>query len=631
MLLSEILKLMTSAQIQAVDWREGAALVLAGPGAGKTQVLTARMAKLLDESRNRKFRLLALTFTNKAGDEMKQRLEKFVPGLEDRATVGTFHSFCAQILRQHGSHIGIQPDFGMYSLDADRKALLEEALATARRNGKDVILDDVRFLSSIDRLKSRLITPQRTANQFRDADEGARAAQVYAIYEQALRDQNLMDFNGLVLEVCRLSTKVPAVATRIQQSYPYWLIDEFQDTTPAQYHLVKILAGSEFRNVFAVADDDQIIYQWNGASYKQIERFRNDFRPTLIQIPENHRCPPEVVVAGNRLVAYNTSRTPEKLPLIPTKPQSEPPIELRVFQNEVKEAEGLASEISKLEESVWPRLAVLGRTRSMLQPLCDALQKHDVAFLLVQRRDSFLSPQFVWLQSCLESLVRPLDRRLFTLLVDSSNRFTDLTLDAALLIAEAEASSRSFLEQWILSMPDGTGKHTTQLTRFANDLVRSRTRWKTIVAGAVEYFGHCANTPDGVISDLADDHAAWDARTREIKRELGTEPSLAEFLQGMALRTKEPPANPNAVTLMTIHSAKGLEFDVVYIIGFAESVIPSWQSIQKGPASAEMEEERRNCFVAITRTRERLILSRAEKYRGYPKSPSRFLLEMGLK
>jgi DNA helicase-2/ATP-dependent DNA helicase PcrA len=266
-------------QRRAAEWGEGACLVLAGPGVGKTTVLTTRIARILDSSRNKNFRILALTFTTKAGDEMRTRVEAIVPGLTDRTVIGTFHSFCGQVLRQHGSHLGIKPDFGVYDQDSDREELLRGALRAAAKKGEPVTADDARWLKTIDQLRSSLVSPEKTAARFTNPRSGEQAARVYAIYEAALRELNIMDFNGMILDTCRLAHQVPAVAARIRQSYPYWLIDEFQDTSPAQYRLVRFLAGDAFRNVFAVADDDQIIYQWAGASYRQIAAFREHFAP----------------------------------------------------------------------------------------------------------------------------------------------------------------------------------------------------------------------------------------------------------------------------------------------------------------------------------------------------------------
>jgi DNA helicase-2/ATP-dependent DNA helicase PcrA len=617
-------------QRQAAEWGDGAALVLAGPGVGKTTVLTARIARILDASRNRNFRVLALTFTTKAGDEMRTRVEALVPGLTERTVIGTFHAFCAQMLRQHGSHLGIKPDFGVYDQDEDRQELLKDALREAAAKGEAVSTDDVRWLKAIDQLRSGLVGPAKAAGRFQNPEAGAQAARVYSIYENALRQRNIMDFNGMILDTCRLAHQVPAVSARIRQSYPYWMIDEFQDTSPAQYRLVRFLAGDDFRNVFAVADDDQIIYQWAGASYRQIVSFREHFKPELFQLVENRRCPPAIVQAANSLVAHNLDRTPNKAPLVATKPDDGHAIELKVYADAVQEASGVAAEIVGAGANTWGKTAVLGRTRALLIPVLKALQAAGAKASIVTRRDRFISPQFVWLQTCLDQSIRPADRRVFVLMADAANRIAEIELDAALLEVEADAAGHSLLEHWALAAQQTENVIAKRLAALSLRLIQSRASWRAVVTEALTWLPETASSSDGVISDAADDKAAWETAARAIRAEKGSDLDLAELLQGIALRPKEPPADPGAVSLLTIHAAKGLEFDRVWVIGLAETILPSWQSLQGKAKPAELEEERRNCFVAITRTRQTLVLSRSENYNGWKKDPSRFLAEMGL-
>lgn len=241
--LEAVLASLSEIQREAVVWKDGSALVLAGPGSGKTRVLTARIAKILDDSRERNFRILALTFTTKAATEMRERVDHLVPGLADRTFIGTFHAFCTQMLRQHGSHIGMSPDFAIFDQEDDRQAVFRDALVAAAGRGEPVTQADARWLRTIDQLKSRLVVPEKAASQFRDSRDGEAVARVYSIYEQALRERNSTDFNGLILGACRLLRDVPGVAERTRRSYPYWLIDEFQDTSPAQYRLMQLAAG----------------------------------------------------------------------------------------------------------------------------------------------------------------------------------------------------------------------------------------------------------------------------------------------------------------------------------------------------------------------------------------------------
>lgn len=628
--LNAAMERLSPTQRRAAEFADGACLVLAGPGVGKTTVLTTRIARILDESRNRNFRILALTFTTKAGDEMRSRVEALVPGLIDRTVIGTFHSFCGQMLRQHGSHLNIKPDFGVYDQDSDREELLRRALQDAAKKGEPVSADDVRWLKTIDQLRSNLVSPEKTAARFPNASTGEKAARVYAIYEEALRKLNVMDFNGMILDACRLAYKVPAVSARIRQSYPYWLLDEFQDTSPAQYRFLRFLAGDSFRNVFAVADDDQIIYQWAGASYRQIASFRQHFVPDLMQLVENRRCPPEIVRAANNLVVHNSDRTPGKDALVAVLPEEGPAISIRVFDTDKEEALGIASEIATNSPQTWGKTAILGRTRTLLEPVLEALRARNVRSFIVTRRDRFVSPQFVWLQSALDQSVRPIDRQVFTTMVNAANRIARSDLDPALLAAEAEASGKTFLEYWALAAKASGNAIGSRLADLSLKIVQSRAAWRGVVTEALAWLPETAGEANGIVTDAAEDKAVWEIAVREMRSEKGGNIDLAELLQGLALRPKEPPRDPDSVGLSTIHSVKGLEFDHVWLIGMAEAVLPSWQSLQPNAAAPALEEERRNCFVAITRARKTLVLSRSAQYRGYDKKPSRFLAEMGL-
>ena len=557
-------------------------------------------------------------------------LKRWYQVVVDRTVIGTFHSFCARMLRQHGSHLGIKPDFGIYDQDEDRRELLREALTQASQRGEPLTADDTRWLKTIDQLRSSLVSPRKAARYFRNVTTGEHAARVYAIYEKALREQNVMDFNGMILDTCRLVHQVPAVAARIRRSYPYWLIDEFQDTTPAQYRLVRFLAGDGFRNIFVVADDDQIIYEWAGASYRQIADFREHFEPELIQLVENRRCPPEVVRAANHLIARNSKRTPGKAPLVATRPADGPAIIFRPFETDVEEARIVAREVAAMGSEVWGQIGILGRTKALLQPVLDALQEAGVDACVVARRGRFVSPQFLWLQSCLDLSVRPTDRRMFTAMAASANRIVGMDLDVAILGAEAQSSNVNYLEYWAHAARDVGNETAFKLAGFALRLVRSRTAWRKVVSEAIAWLPPTAEANGGLVSDADEDRASWEAVTREILREKGSEPDLDELLQGIALRPKEPPLDEKTVRLMTIHAAKGLEFDYVWVIGAAEEILPSWQSLKSNARAAELEEERRNFFVAITRTKRRLTVTYANRYGGWQRQPSRFLNEMNL-
>lgn len=627
--MSEFAKAMselTPAQAAAVNWVDGPLFVLAGPGSGKTRVLTTRVAKLLAETPEKSFRVMALTFTNKAADEMAGRIEALVPEQQNRATIGTFHSFCMQMLQQHGSHIGINPNFAIYSLESDRADLLKEAI---RENGLST--EDERFLGTIDKLKARLIQPAGCAKLFRDAAVGERVEQLYRAYEDALSRANALDFGSLIAQAYRLVSTYPGVAVHYRRAYAYWMFDEFQDTTDGQYRLIKALAGDGFRNVFAVADDDQIIYQWNGASYQQIQRFRADFQPTEIQLPTNYRCPPSIVAAANQLVVHNTQRTASKLPLEAGKKTLLYPdgqhIRLVRYTTEDAEAAAIAAGIAGIDLAKRSEVVVLARTRALLERMQKALTDARVPAAIAQRRDDFRSAQFLWLAAALRLASRPLDRRALDALTGAFNRWFESEIWSDNIAAAADISSRSLLTEWASVVAALDSEQTKPLAQLALELGQQPTTFRNFIAKFLELLPQDAEDD---ASDIEEDRSAWASLFRSINQAIGRAAPLEQFLQELGLRSKEPPVGPNAVTLMTIHSAKGKEFDHVFVIGLAEDVLPSFQSVKAGESSAEMEEERRNCFVAITRAREWLCLSYADRYRGWGKLPSRFLEEMGL-
>jgi DNA helicase-2/ATP-dependent DNA helicase PcrA len=627
--LEDALSELTDIQRDAVKWGEGALLVLAGPGSGKTRVLTCRIARLLEEGRDESFRILALTFTNKAADEMKDRVASYVPGLEERANIGTFHSFCGQVLRQHGVHLGIQPDFSIYSQDNDRKAVLEDALKSAGLDSQNS-----RYLSLIDRAKTLLIAPSEAAARLTKAADPQGIAATYLAYESELRRVNALDFNSLIFEAFRLFTAFPAIATRYRRTYPYWLLDEFQDTNDAQYRLIRAMAGDEFKSIYAVADDDQIIYQWNGASFRQIQQFRAHFQPQLIQLPTNYRCPPAIVEAANRLVVNNQQRTEAKQPLVAGKTNLRfPPdqhVQLRAFDTDENEAREIAKEIAARGKAQWGGTTVLARTRAFLERMRQELQALHVPSVIAQRRDDFLSAEFRWLVACLSQTLRPLDRRNIGVLVDAYNRFSGLSIEASAVLSEAESTSESYLSIWAKSARQDLDplSSAAKLLEIVACLALEPSKAKQVKDAVIAEF---ASSTAGAEAnpDLVEDLAAWREISNDIYKHHGRNVPLDQFMQELQLRSKVPSPKPDTVTLMTVHGAKGREFDFVYVIGLAEDTMPSFQSRQKGDSSPEMEEERRNCFVAITRAKESLILSRAGSYCGYAKQPSRFLVEMG--
>ena len=622
---------LTDMQRKAVDWEDGPLLVLAGPGSGKTEVLTCRIARLLDESRDQHFRILALTFTNKAANEMVKRVADFVPGLEGRTQIGTFHGFCAQVLRQHGVHLGIEPDFTIYSRTEDRKAVLTDGLHNIRR--RELSQTDLQYLPWIDRLKSRLVGPGQAQNSLTtvdglSADTASDIARVYHRYEEELRHVGALDFDSLIFEAYRLFSIYPAIAKLYQRSYRYWLIDEFQDTNRAQYLLLRSMATDRFRELYAVADDDQTIYEWRGADVRRIKALVNDFSCSVVQLTTNFRCPPSVVEAANRLVVYNASRMVSKQPGTAANASSSTPcgshIRCREFCTDQEEIHGIAEEISRYDVGERAETVVLARNRTLLMAVYVVLRDRRIPADITQRRDDFVTPQFRWLVSCLDQIVRPMDRRNIELLVEAFNSFTGVRVAWGSLVSRSEAEGVAFLDAWIEAVRTAADRGAAlELADVIASVAAGGFKRRAGVEPILARF-----ESDASDVDLQEDLSAWRRISNEI-RDTQRDATLDQFVDELHLRSKEPVPSPDAVSLMTIHGAKGREFDTVYLIGLAEEVLPSFHSLRRGEGSSEIEEERRQCFVAITRAKRRLILSHARQYRGWRKAPSRFLREMG--
>ncbi len=629
-------------QKQAVEWNDNSILVLAGPGSGKTRVLTCRIARLLDASRNKNFRILALTFTNKAADEMRSRVINYVPGQEGRLFLGTFHSFCADILRQHGIHIGINPNFQIYSQEKDLQAVLSEAIEKKAKLESDLISDvDKKTLPVIQRLKSLLVFPENSAKVFRDPEFGKKMFIIYDAYERQMSERNALDFNSLIIKTYQLFTSYPAFAKRYRTVYPYICIDEFQDTNHAQYNLIRAITEKEHKNLFIVADDDQIIYQWNGASHKRLEEFANDYSPAILQLPMNYRCPPEIVSLANNLIRNNFLRTSDKQPLEAFRVSVDKNTVrlLEPFSDYDDETSGVSADIQRFHSNELQHVVVLARNRRLLEGAERALKENGISAIISQRKEEFESTPIVWLQSILLLANDRKNQEALEGLCGAFSQLTSISINSEEIISLSEETDLGYLQLWINEVRRRTTQdefaHITK--QISKSLLESKD-FLTFSNHAIEWFDSLSmqhrNSDDYSIVELfaryQEEKAVWKDLLREISQSMGNEVTLEAFLQELQMHSKEPMLKKDSVILMTIHGAKGKEFDHVYLIGLVEDELPSFQSKQKGNSSPEMEEERRNCFVAITRTIKTLTLSYAERYRGWPKKASRFLFEMGL-
>ena len=629
-------------QREAVQWANGPLLVLAGPGSGKTRVLTCRIARILEQSVGQHFRILALTFTNKAAAEMRGRVEELVPGELSRVRLTTFHSYAAEILQQHGNHLSFRPDFQILSNDTDRVALLEDVLGGIRKDLAYSLPEHfqaAQLLPAVTRLLERCVPTDRAEVLLQQAnvENAIPLARVYAAYREALRKTNTLDFPSLIAEALDLLTQYPVLVKHIRKVYKHILLDEFQDTNHTQYRMLSLIAQPDPSTLFVVADDDQIIYQWNGASPKRIQALRDDFDVSELQLPENYRCPPLVIELANALIEKNLNRSAGKKPLKAVK-QGEGGDVVRMFHFKTvdEEAEWIAQDISQRNSDAQKNCAVLARTKKILDLTGRKLEEAGVPVYYAARKDEFKSAPLRMLHAILRLVNTREDKQSLARLSKAFYELEGISVELSPVLSRASADGKDLLRSWLDEV-----KHNAALDEKTLHLLETGIKpllnsldYRYFADNLLEWAESCQQTSqsdENAFNEFEEEREVWSLLLAEIiKKFNGEDLNLHQLLHELDLASKAPPKPAGAIPCFTIHASKGMEFGHVYLIGMVEDQLPSWSAIKKGDSSLEMQEERRNCFVAITRAQQSLTLTFAEKVFGWPKKPSRFLGEMGI-
>lgn len=615
-------------QQMAVQWDKGPLLVLAGPGSGKTFVLTRRIAHLINRDTAARFRILGLTFTAKAADEMHTRVKHFLGVNISRARLTTFHSFCTEVLRQHGSHLGLKPDFEILSQDTDRLPVLDEAIREADVPNMPLV-NGQGIIKMIDHLLREGHDP--VADTPLLGKTWVRP--IYHAYLNLQLRHNHLDFGSLLVCCLRLFREHPRIAKHYQIVYPYICVDEYQDTNKCQDMLLRALCPGTNANLFVVADDDQIIYQWNGASPERLEKLRSEYNMQVIQLPESFRCPTEVIGLANALIRFNQKRSPDKKPLTSVvMEQSSSVVCAQHFHNESAEMDWVARNIRERNLPLG-ECVVLARNTKLLQVAATSLQKMGLTPYRSERKSEFEYPLLCFVHSALRLANAPQNHEQIGPLCKAFYDLTDVNVRVDDAEAESGVSGGSLLRGFLdaaQSNPTISPDSQPLLTALGDQLIE-RLKYQEFVR-AVFAWAKERNQPEGIDEnhdEEAQEMNVWHQLSHEIRQHF-SDPTLSQFLQELDLHPKVRPPKPNEVQCLTIHQAKGKEFRHVYLVGLAEDQLPSYYARQKGDASREIEEERRNCFVAITRTQSSLTLTFADRYFGWQKQPSRFLCEMGL-
>ncbi len=614
-------------QRAAAEWGEGSMLVLAGPGSGKTLVLTLRVARLIRESPRSRFKVLGLTFTTKAADEMRDRVSRLLGPEAYRARLTTFHSFAAEVLRQHGSHFGLRPDFTIITQDADRLGILSDAIAEAGGNGHPPGASERRILAVIDRLLHEGYDGSRHSLPLQ-ATRYDWIRPVYKSYMRLMIQSNCLDFGSLLVYCLRLFLERERIARHYRTVYPFVCVDEYQDTNRAQDRLLRTLCPEPNANLFVAADDDQTLCQRNGASPERIRRLRNDYGMKVVQLPESYRCPSKIIDLANSLIQRSRERVADKKPLAAAvMPPNSGAVRVMRFTDHEREMAWVADDLKT--RSVDPnQCVVLARSAKLLRSASDALTAVGLRPHLVVRKSEFESPLVRFVHSALRLANAPSNGDYLVVLCRA---FCDLT-DNWVQPGDAETASGLRGDSLLRGFADVASATSSEDVEPLLCSLRNRLLERLDHRGFVNSVFDWDSRRSATLSegekheDTIQEKAVWRKLEHSIRRQLGGDSTLHQFLQELDMRQKTSPPGRSDIQCLTIHLAKGKEFHHVYLVGLAEDQLPSYYANRNG---VRMEEERRSCFVAITRARSSLTLTHASSYFGWPKQPSRFLAEMG--
>lgn len=626
---------LNQAQKEAVTHGQGPLLVLAGAGSGKTRVLTTRIAYLIMERGVDPHNILAITFTNKAAREMRERVGAMVPDQTGGLWVCTFHAACLRILRKHAGYVGYSPNFVIYATD-DQKTVIKTCL-------KEINLDDKKFtpqaiLGVISNAKNMLYGPRELEAKSYDYFSKI-ACQVYHLYQDKLKQNNALDFDDLLMQTVYLWQNNPEVLEYYQERFKYILVDEYQDTNHAQYRLVNLLA-QKHRHLCVVGDPDQSIYGWRGADMQNILSFERDYpEARVITLAQNYRSTGTILASANEVISGNQNR--KEKDLWTDGPMGDPII-VQTARNEREESSFVADRIRR-----WCReggrkygdFAVLYRTHALSRVLEEKLLTAGIPYVIVGGLRFYERKEIKDLLAYLRLLVNPWDRVSFQRVVNEPKRgIGPVSLVKILEAADLSGQSPLTLLEQDHPIPGLTGRARSsarELGRVMADL-RGRmdllpvTRLVQMVLEDTGYWEALAAEKSVESETRLENLREFFSVTGEYDNQVGAG-SLEDFLSGLALLTDldQYQEDTDHVTLMTLHSAKGLEFPVIFLVGMEEGVFPHNRSLEH---RSELEEERRLCYVGITRARELLYLSHCceRTLYGFTRSnpPSRFLQEL---
>jgi DNA helicase-2/ATP-dependent DNA helicase PcrA len=629
-----LLEGLNSEQKRAVETTEGPLLIQAGAGSGKTKTLTHRIAYLIATNKATPYNILAVTFTNKAAKEMRERVAKLLGESADNRSfmpyMGTFHSICVRLLRQDGEHLGIPRSFVIFD-EADRQAAIKQV-------SKQLMIDEKAFPARaisglISSAKNDMLSPEAYSGLAASPSQQV-AAKVFPLYERTLKEASALDFDDLINKTVSLFENNGEIRQKWQQQFKYIMIDEYQDTNAAQYELVNLLTNGH-QNIAVVGDDWQSIYSWRGADFRNILKFESDYKnATVIKLEQNYRSTKHILDAAHAVITKNAQRSDKKLW---TEAGHGLPVQVLPVGNERAEGEGIIRRIRNGVDSGRRKhhdYAVLYRTNAQSRSIEEAFVHYNVPYRVVGGVRFYDRKEIKDLLAYLRLIFQPEDRISFERIVNTPLRGIGAKSLQTFFAWQAERGigllqALTEVEQ----CSELTPKARSALGELGDLLVSLReVSEDASVSGLIDSLLRRID----YLKFLDDGSPQGEARQENVRELLSVaqeyqEEGLAGFLEEVALVSDLDGADfsGDAVTLMTLHAAKGLEFPVVFMTGLEESIFPHSRALYD---QSEMEEERRLCYVGMTRAREELYMTYASSrllYGGVQHNPpSRFLAEI---
>jgi len=605
-------------QKEGVFTTEGAVLILAGAGSGKTGVLTHRIAHLIDDLGVNSYNILAITFTNKAAKEMKERVDRLVGMGADSAWIMTFHAACVRILRRYICRIGYDNNFTIYDTD-DQKSVIKDILK--RKNLDPKQYKDRTILSVISNAKDNLISPDDMYQSSGGNYNTMKTAEIYREYQEQLKKNNAVDFDDIIGLTAKLFNEDKEVLRYYQERFRYIMVDEYQDTNRAQFNLIRLLAGGH-GNLCVVGDDDQSIYKFRGADINNIldfEKYFNDAK--IIKLEQNYRSTQKILDVANEVIKNNAGRKDKRLW---TSVKDGTKVIFNVYENGYEEARGIAEDIAHRhlhDRKDYSDFAILYRTNAQSRSLEEKLIEKNIPYRIYGGINFYARREIKDILAYLKTIDNARDDLAVKRILNVPKRGIGAASVAKVDDYAYENDITFYVALRQAKEVPGLQRAVSKVEGFVTQIEILKSKSQYIGVGKlIEEIIETVGYSDYIDAESESDEQATERRqnideliSKAVQyEETVDEPSLSGFLEEVALVADidNLDENNDMVSLMTIHSAKGLEFPIVYLAGMEDGLFPSYMSISTGDES-DIEEERRLCYVGITRAKETLIMSAA--------------------